>query len=93
MTERLKVVIEIMGKDKSDADLNDILRKVQEAGYTVKRKGVYVKKTFDVDQELLAAVTEIRQRSKMTLREAMTRALELWVKHNQAKRGPRSSDE
>lgn len=68
-----------MAKRKSSDDMREIIEKLKNQGYQVKRPAAYVKKTFDVDSALLQEVTNTRLRLNMSLRECVAEALELWL--------------
>lgn len=62
-------------------DLKDMIEKIQAAGYKVKRGAKYVKKTYDVEEDLWEAVNQMRMQLKprMTLRDVFSEALRLWL--------------
>jgi hypothetical protein len=68
-------------------DLQGIIDKLTRHGYKVKAAPVFVKKTFDIDPELLEKITKVRMKLNVTLRECLKEALILWLEKNQPKNG------
>lgn len=59
--------------------MKKVIEELEKQGYQVKKPRAYVKKTFDVDADLLREITATRLKLDMTLRECVAEALELWL--------------
>jgi hypothetical protein len=69
-----------MGADLTPEELAKIIEKLEASGYVIKRKGgAYLKKTFDIDQDLWSQVDALRKQLNITVREVFSEALILWL--------------
>lgn len=64
-----------------DDDTKLMIEKLKAAGYSVKREGKYIKRTYDIEEELWEEVNQVRLQLKprMTLRAVFSEALRLWI--------------
>lgn len=74
-----------MPSELSPDELTRIIEKLEANGYVIKRRGTYIKKTFDIDQDIWAQVDTLRRHLKLTVRDVFSEALILWL----ARRGSR----
>lgn len=67
-----------------DSDLEDaqLKRALEERGYLVKKKRVFLKKTLDMDPELLRSINIRRAELNKSLRVVIEEALQDWLKNN-----------
>jgi hypothetical protein len=76
-----------MGKSR-EPDTSELIRLLESRGYIAKKKRNYVKRTFDIDSELLNEVTQIRESEGLQVREVFTEALQLWIEKRQGAKAP-----
>jgi hypothetical protein len=63
--------------------LEALIEKLESRGYVVKKRPKnYLKKTLDVDEELMETVDRRRRELNKTLRDTVTEALNLWLQKN-----------
>jgi DNA-binding Lrp family transcriptional regulator len=75
-----------MATDLSPEELARIIKKLEASGYEIKRRGTYIKKTFDIDQDLWTQADDLRRKLKITVRDVFAEALALWLEQRNVKR-------
>lgn len=69
----------------SDIKEKEAITALEKLGYTVKLSKPSVKKTFEIEIELLEVFLETQKRSGMKIKEAVHEALTDWVKKRRVK--------
>jgi hypothetical protein len=58
-----------------------LIELLKSQGYVVKKKTEYVKKTMDIDPELLKRLSAQLHKENLTLREAINGAIKQWLEN------------
>ncbi len=74
-----------MTKRRGKDDTEEIIQRLESRGYKVRKDVNYVKKTFDINKDLLSEATQLRQHRNVTLREMFSQALVLWINTHKSK--------
>lgn len=64
----------------SDLKTKEAVKVLEKLGYTVRLSKPSLKKTFEVEAEVLERFIEVQKASKMKVREAINEAITDWVR-------------
>lgn len=62
--------------------IKDAVKALEAAGYVVKRKAQFAKKTFEVEKNTLVRFVQCQQTLGIRMKDAISQALEEWVEKN-----------